>query len=468
MSRQTTCILLFILISVSSYLPAQNSFSIEQAVQYAITHHNKIKLDSINIQDATANMKELRAIGMPKLNGSAGYNYFLEVPAFAAPDFITPAVKGILQATGVANDYPDINALQSQSGGKLGFQQKNNLSLSLDASMLVFDGTYIVALRAAKAYQELTQAQAALTPIDLRNTVTEAYHSILIVQQNKEMLLKNIENLKNIRAQTVEIFKNGFNEQLDIDRLDLSISTLKLTVDNLDRSIEIMKDLLKFQMNYPKSESIMLSDSFSNVFNQSFVNQELATAKLNPKNRVEYNLLQKTINLSAMDIERYKMGYLPNAVLIGSFQRQFQSENIFKSGGTWLPTSLVGIQINMPIFDGFEKQAKIQRARLVVEKNKVNLAEMERGFNISVQNAQQQYINAIATVEERQKALNLADNIFKVTNIKYNEGLGTSFELKQAEADVYTAQTNLLQAQYELIKSHFEIEKAIGLYQTQD
>ena len=223
-----------------------------------------------------------------------------------------------------------------------------------------------------------------------------------------------------------------------------------------------MKNLLKFQMQFPADQPINLTDSFDELFTLASNHSELAIAARNINDRPEYKVLAKTNELAALDIKRYKMAYWPSLIMIGSFQRSFQSNNIFKSGGTWLPTSLVGAQLNVPIYDGGDKAAKMQRARLTVEKNQVQIDDFNRGVDIALTAAQSQYLIAKETITTRTKALDLANEIYRVATVKYKEGIGSSLEVKQAESDVYSAQNNLLQSQYDLIKAYFDIEKALG------
>lgn len=457
-------LLLCLIVAFISNMNAQNAFSVEEAVNYAIKNHSANKQNEINVADAEQNMRELRAIGLPQLSGSVGYNYYIETPSAPIGDFLTPAIKGILEGTGVAADYPKINDLQPREGGTLSFQQKNNFSAGVNLSWMVFDGSYLVALEAAKGYKELTHLQTEITPNQLRNTVTEAYYAVLIAQKNVSILDKNIANLKVIRDEMAAINKQGLNEKLDVDRIDLSVSSLVSAKSNLERSIELMKDLLKFQMQFPANQPITLTSTFDEVYQQADANAGITDAKLNLTDRPEYNVLMKTNELLGLDLKRYKMSYWPTLVLIGNFSRSFQSDNIFKPGGIWLPSSLVGAQLNVPIFDGYDKSAKKQRARLSIEKNLVTISDFERGVNIAVTSAQNQYMIAKENIRSRQQTLDLANEIFTVSQTKYKQGVGSSLEVKQAEADVYVAQNNVLQAQYDLIKAYFEIEKALGKY----
>lgn len=116
----------------------------------------------------------------------------------------------------------------------------------------------------------------------------------------------------------------------------------------------------------------------------------------------------------------------------------------------------------MPIYDSGMKKAVIQRARIVVEQNTLDRSEFERAGNIEVTNTQKAYLNSIETVKEKQKSLDLAEEIFKVAQTKYKEGVGTSLEISQAETDLYGAQAALIQAQGDVINARFAVEKALG------
>jgi outer membrane protein len=429
---------------ITAYLPmqAQQAFSIEEAVQYGIKNHASIKYDAIKVKDADEQIRSLKASGLPQINGAVDYNYFLEVPQLVLPPEFDP--------TGM--------------GGSVSFQLRNSLAMGINMGMLAFDGSYVVAIKAAKVYRDFIAIQNEQTPINLRIAITQAYYSVLIAQRNKEQLSKNLLVLQDLRKETAAILESGLIEKLDVDRIDLSINTLEATMKNLDRGLEVVKSLLKFQMQYPEDQDITLTDSFENLYDLAVVADQQSVTQHNIKNRIEYNIIDKGIELAGLDITRYRKGYLPSLTLIGSFQRTFQSDNFFKEGGFWLPTSVVGFSLNVPIFDGFAKDANIERAKLTLEKSRLDKSEFERAVGLEVKNARESYLNAIETVKDRERAIALAEEIFRVSQIKYKEGIGSSFEVKQAESDLYGAQANYISAQYEVINSRFTLQKALGVY----
>ncbi|HQW71394.1 MAG: TolC family protein [Saprospiraceae bacterium] len=441
--RNLKHLLLSCFVAISFAANAQQNFSVEEAVQYAIRNHSSTKKDVIKIADAEAQMKAIKATGLPQLNGSAEYQYFIEVPAMPLPKEFDPTGEG----------------------GTIAFQKRNNLNLGLNASMLAFDGSYLVALKAAKLYREYVRSQTEITPITIRKNVTDSYYTVLIAEKNKAQLEKNINIIQTLRKEVGEIYKAGLNEKLDVDRIDLSISNLQSTINVLSRNIEILKNVLKFQMQLPMDQQITLTDNFDVIYNEAQTEQSKSVEQLNIQNRPEYRSIGKGIELAKLDIDRFKKGYLPSLSVFGSFGRGFQSDNIFKSGGLWIPTSLVGIKLAVPIYDGGAKKANIQRAQIVVETNIIDRNDFERATNLEVINAQQSYLNALETVKDKQKSLDLAQEIFRVSQVKYKEGIGASFETQQAEAELYSAQAGLIQAQSEVITSKFAIEKALGNFE---
>jgi len=458
--------LLLALVHTGVSISAQNNFSVEEAVQYAIKNHSSTKKDFAKIADAEAQMNALRATGLPQISGSAEYQYFIEVPSFPTPDFGSGTYQAFLDFKLV--DEKELEAyLDNLPKGPqtISLQKRNNLNLGLSGSMLAFDGSYLVALKAAKFYREFIKSQTEITPITIRKSVTDSYYTVLIAEKNKNQLEKNLSVMQNMRREISEIYKSGLNEKLDVDRIDLSISNLQSTINNLNRNIEILKNVLKFQMQYPLDQEITLTDSFDEVYEDSKNDNGKSVEQLNINKRPEFRMMGKGIELANLDIERYRKGYLPSLNVIGSFSRGFQSDNIFKSGGLWIPTSLVGLQLNVPIYDGGLKKANIQRARIVVEQNTIDRADFERATNLEVLNAQKAYLNALETVVEKQRSLDLAQEIFRVAQVKYKEGIGASFETSQAETELYSAQAAMIQAQADIITSRFAIEKALGNFE---
>lgn len=451
--------LLFSSFLVQSVIVGQESFNLEQAIKYSQEHSTRLKIQKLDVQDAKDQIAEYYAIGYPKLGAKVGYNYFINVPTSILPDFISPAIYEIL----VKEKLLPTNNATYGGGVPVQFGTKNNLNASLELSTLIFDGSFFVGLKAQKLYKELITKQIAQSEADVRYQVTKAYLASLVVKENLQVLEKNRSNLQNVYKELNEIFKAGFVEKLDVERIELSLQQLESEKEKLDRIAGIAENLLKFQMNYPLDQPLIQSQTLDDILKSSYIEIMDPSIRLNPQARPEYTVIDQAIKLSQINIKRYKGSYLPSLFGFASHQESLQRNKLFDSkDNSWFPTTVVGLNLNVPIFDGFDRKAKISKAKTVLFRTELQRSEFERGVQLEFENAKTQYINALTSLDSRKKSLALAEKIYNTSKIKFKEGVGSSLEITTAERDLYQAQANILDAQYNLIVTKVELDKALG------
>jgi len=442
----------------SCSIRAQSSFSLEEAIAYGIEHQNAMKLNDLEIASADSDIKEIRSIGIPKVNGAIDYNYYFYVPKQPIQDFIGPAVYSILEAEGL----PTTTQGPPQTF-ELSFVQPQQLNLGLSANALVFDGSYIYAIKASKLYKDLVRKQKDATADQVKNNITKAYLSILIVEENKRTLKDNIFTLEKSLNEVKAMYEAGFMESLDVDRLQLSYDNLNTQVENLNGLIELSKNLLKFQMGYPLDDEIALSEDINELilkFDAEVLSDDIV---IDPNKRSEFQVLNTTQELNQLDLKRNKAGYLPNVGAFASFQESLQRTNLFDGDQTgFLPTGLLGFKVNVPIYDGGEKSAKIQKVKLNIEKVDVQKDEFTRGMTLQVKNAQVAMSNAKRNLENRRKTLAMTKSIYDRTKIKFTEGVGSSVEVTQAENGLYQAQAEVISSLYDLLQAKVDLDIALG------
>lgn len=449
----------FIVLQLSAY--AQKSFNLEEAVKFAKTNNLKLNTQKLDIRDVDSQIKEYYAIGMPKLTGSVSYNYFLKLPTSIFPNFLDPAVYEILFDE---NLLPRRDIAQG-AGVPVQFGTKHNLTASLDFSTLLFDGSFFVGLKAQKLYRELIIKQINQTESEVAYNVTKAYMAALAIQENLKLVEKNISNLEKVKKELSEIYAAGLIEKLDVDRIELSLQNLTTEKEKLDRINAISLNILKFHLNYPVSDSILLTEPLSEVLNKSYLEVMDPSIQLNIQQRPEYPVIAQSLRLTEINIKRHKVSYLPSLYGFASLQESLQRNKLFDTDDNdWFPTALVGLNLNIPIFDGFDKKAKIGRAKVLNEKTRMQLTEFEHAAQLEFTNARTQYLNASVTIESRKKSLALADKIYETARIKFKEGVGSSLEVTTAERDVYQSQANLLEAQINLINAKADLDKSLGKF----
>lgn len=429
------------------------SMSLQQCIDYALSHKSSVLDAELDKKIAQQKVREITGIGLPQINGSAEQQIFLKQPTSFLPDFLSPSVYGILIKEGL------VPQSSMPPGGGLfpvKFGTKYNTSAGISASQLLFDGTYFLGLKASKTYVELSQKSIQRTKVDVIAAVSKAYYSVLINKERQQLLNANVTRLERMLYELTAMKTEGFVEQLDVDRLTVATNNLKTQANSVDQLLEISYNLLKFQMGMENTENITLTDKLAA---QNFTEDNTENATYS--NRPEYALMQTGKMLMEMDVKRNQFGYLPNLVAYGSYSTSSQ-RNKFGDFDKWYGTAILGFKMGVPIFDGFQKDARIQTAKLTLQKTNNDIKMLEQAIDLDLNSNRILYNNNIKTVAMQKKNLELAQEIVRVTQIKNKEGVGSNLEIINAETSLKEAETNYYSALYDLIISQVDLQKAKG------
>lgn len=412
--------------------------SLPDCIQYAYDNNPQIRIAQLQITDAECQIRESKSIGYPQLSASIGYQYFIQRPGIPASALGIPG----------AGDE------------KVAFNAYHSLTPGFTWNQLLFSNSYLVGLRAARYYKAYVEQQVAVTKRELRNAVTDAFLPALLISENLAILDKNVGNLEKLLSETKATNQAGFAEQLDVDRLELSLSTLRAERDNLVRQREVVVNALKFAMGMPVKQEIALSGNVQQLLAE-YTSADPG-AEVNFSNRPEYVQLLKGRDLNAIQIELYSKTWMPTVSAFVQYQPGFQGA--FGNDTKWffIPAAIAGVSVNVPIWDGGTTRARRERAVLSVQTIDAQKQLLENAITLEVENARKQYLNATERVKSQQKNLDLAQRIYNTTQTKYKAGVGSSFELVSAEQQLYSAQQSLMQAQYDLLTARVGIKKALG------
>lgn len=421
-------------------------FTLEEAISYATSNHTSVQKIKYDLEYSRAQLKEYTAVGIPKVTAKLDYNYFIHLPtslipasAFAPPG--TPVDE---------NEY-----IEAQFG------TRNQFTADVTLSTLVFNTSYFIGLKASQSLIELTRKQGNITIQELKYNVRNAYLTVLIAAENKEILEKNIENLKKTLRETQDFYENGLVELLDVDRLKLSLANLEAELGVVNRQVELARNVLKFQMNYPLENPIELSDDLEKLM--IIADEEDLDGKIPFGSRPELAVLKQSKYLNELNLKRYKMNYVPSLSAFISHQQTLQRNNLFdgKAPG-FFPTTVLGFSLNIPIFDGLDSKAKVEMTEIDIKRINLQMTEFKNGMSSKVYNARTNYRNAQERFDNQKKSLDLAERILNTTKIKYNEGVGSSLELVQAERDLYTTQANYINTLYDFVVAKTSLDQALG------
>ena len=416
------------------------SYSLDQAIEYALQNHNDIKRNLLERSDAEWQVKEYWSRGLPQVNGNIGYQYFFEIPTTILPEeFSMPGQSNEVQ-----------------------FGTKNNLTAGLSANALLFDGGFLVGLKAQRAYKELVESKVGQTERDIRVNITKAYLNVLVLQESEDIVTGNIASITKTKNETVALYDNGFAEQLDVDRMELTLLNLEAELESLLQIIESTKVILKFQMGYPTSENIELTDDINRIEATRPVDDELDDSDWTYQDRVEFGLLDQGIGLTDINIRAIKAQYLPTLTASVNYSQSLQSDELFDKDNQWFPTGIAGLNLAVPIYDAKGKKSKIERAKLQREELLLQRNDLERLVETEVATANIYLENAKRSLSLSVASQNLSEKIYNTTLIKYKEGVGSSLEVNIAEIDMLAAQRNYISALFDYLIARTDLERALG------
>jgi len=422
----------------------EGSFSLPQAVEYAIKNNINVKNSQLDAVSAEARIGEIRAAGLPQVSANLGLidNLIIQrifLPASFGGD-TTPGAAPIAAKFGV------------------NYQGSANATLN----QLIFSGSYFIGLKAAATYRELAQKNITQSKVTVAENVTKAYYSAQVAEERAKVLDLNITRVDSLMRETQIMNQSGFVELLDVNRLEVQINNLKTERQKVQNLIELSYALLKYQMGMALTEPIKLTDNINDV-NVDMLKPGVAGTELSYANRIEYSLLDTQEKLAMLDIRNTKSGYLPTVSASLGYGHNNGRDKLGDLFSTkWFNSSVLSLNVNIPIFDGFSKRYQLDQKKITLDKVKNGQTLLKQTIDLQASQADITIKNAYATLETQKRNQDLAAEIVRVSKIKYKEGVGSNIEVINAESSFKEAQTNYFAALYDLLIAKVDLSKARG------
>jgi outer membrane protein TolC len=435
-----------LVIATMPWLKAQDgSYSLKEAIDYAIQKNINVKNAQLDAISAEARIGEIRSAGLPQVTAN-----------FNLSDNL------IIQKVIVPANLFDPNAPSDAAPLALPFGIKYSGSASATLNQLIFNGSYFIGLKAAATYRELAQKGVTQSKVSVAEAVTKAYYSAQVAEERAKVLDLNLNRIDSLMRETKALNESGFVELLDVTRLEVQINNLRTERQKVQNLIELSYSLLKYQMGMPLTESVKLKDSIEESSADGLAVISLNN-DLNYNNRIEYSLLTTQEKLADLDIRNIRSGYLPSvsaSIGYGHNNGRDRFSDLFST--QWFNNSLLSLNINIPIFDGFSKKYQIDQKKIARDKVKLNQTLLEQSINLEANQASITIKNAYATLQNEKRNRDLAGEVVRVSKIKYKEGVGSNIEVINAESAFKEAQTNYFAALYDLLIAKVDLSKARG------
>lgn len=415
------------------------SFTLEEAIAFALeNNYSAINADR-DLIDAQKQKWETIADGLPQISGAVNYQNQL--------------IQQVVQLPGeIAGGEPGTFV-------EVVFGQPQQVTASATLRQKIFDGSYIVGVQATKAFLRYSNNNNEKTAQEVRKSVVESYGNVLLAQESVDILRKNKETLDKNLYETTKLYENGLGDEESVDQLKITLSSIENQLKNAIRLEEITLQMLNVVMGLDLDAPTQLKEDLENL-TQEQIDLGIMESNLNLENNVDYKI---ALNLNEQRFFEWKLaksralptlsGFVSYGAL--SFGNEF---SFLDRGQDYFEFSSFGVDLSIPIFSSLKRSASTQRAKIALEKAKTQLTEAEQQIRLQLENAKSNYVLAIEQYQTSKENLALAERIENKNQIKYSEGLASSFELRQAQTQLYTAQQEYLQYMVDVINKKTELE----------
>ncbi len=419
------------------------SFSLQQTIDFALQNQKEVKNAVIDEEIAHQKVNELLGAGLPQLNGNFDLKDFL--------DFPTTVIPGGGPFGGAPGSYQTF---------KFGAQYQ--ASAGIDASQLLFSSDYFLGLKAANIFVDLSKKSTERTKIETVVTVSKAYYTVLINQERIKLMDATIARVKKTMDDTKALLDNGFVEKIDYDRLTVTYNNLLVEQEKVQRLLELGSYLLKYQMGMDIKASLALTDKLEDVKFEPTKNT--FAEKFDYSKRSEYNLFETQHQLALLDLKRNRLAFLPTAVAYASLSETAMRSkfDLFKLTTPWYPMILIGAKVTVPLFTGFRGHIRTQQAKLKLTQAENNLDFIKKSIDLELASSSAALKNASSSLENQKKNIAIAEDVVRVSKLKYEQGVGSNLELISAETALKEAQTNYYSALFDAIVAKLDADKANG------
>jgi outer membrane protein len=418
-----------------------HSLTAQDAIALAKKNNIQVKTALTNLAIQEQTNKEVTALALPQISGTGSTTDYFSIPVTLVPGEFFGGAPG---------SYIPVK-----------FQTKYSASGGVNLTQTLFDGTVFVGLKARTAALDYYRKAIDLTVEDLSVNVYKVYYQLVVSRTQIQLEDSNIARAAKLLKDTRVMNQNGFAEKLDVDKAAVQLTNLQTAELNTATTIINGFTSLKFLIGIPAQDSIILTTAFDEADLTSGVSIDTT---YNYQNRYDYQYLEIQKQLNDYDIKRYKAAYYPVLNLNGSYQKNALSNtyDVFSTSGTWFTTSYVGLSLNVPIFDGFAKSARLKKAKLTAALTGDQVENLKLNIGQEVAIARNNFINAITTMNSQKSNMQTAETVYAQTKKKFESGLSSNTDLSNSQNDLITAQANYVNALYTAVIAKVDFLKAIG------
>ncbi|TDN95208.1 outer membrane protein TolC [Salegentibacter sp. 24] len=435
-------ILLIPLNSIAQETQEEYSFSMEEAIKFGLENNYSAINAKKDIQIALKQKWEIIAQGLPQISATADYQNYLKQPVTLLPAEITGGEPGTFTP--------------------VTFGTQQNVNATATWNQLIFDGSYIVGIQSAKTLLQISENAKTKTNLQVKEAVINAYGNVLLAEENVAILKKNVENVQQNYDETNEIYKSGLAEQEDVEQLEITLLSLKNNLSKSMRMLDIAYEMFNLTLGIPVDTPVILTEELEKLAIQYF-DLQLLRKDIPIEENIDYRIAANTAESRQIEVKLEKAKALPSlsGFLNYGVQGFSQEFTFLNEDQEYFGQSILGVSLNIPIFSSGMRNARTQQKEIAYEQALIELQRTENEIKRQINSAKSDYEFSLENYLVQKKNLELAQRIENKNQIKFFEGLASSFELSEAQRQLYQAQQNYLQSMLNVITAKVELENLL-------
>lgn len=425
--------------------------SVSEAREYAIENNRTVQSSRIDINIAERRIKENLASGMPQVRLDANYLHQFQVPEISFGPFLDPSTlpSGPVTGDDIRNAYMDSPLIP------LGV--RDNTTIDLVLSQLIFSGQYLVALKTAKVVRELSEKNLVRTEDQVRESVAVSYYVILILQENIRLLNETGSTLDKMYEEISIMNREGLNEETDVDQVKINLSNIRATVSSMEAQLEMAQKQFKYLLGVNFQLPVELTDSIGGIVQEGNL-RYLTSLVFEIESNIDYQLMGLQVNVSEKMLKLEKAKYLPT---ISAFYRHQEQTN--QPAFNFAVKDVIGASLNFPLFASGMRSARVSAARFDLEKARLNQLDTEMGLTMQYETARNNYQSAYNTFVINRESMDLSRKVYDRAIIKFREGVSSSLELTQIQNQFLAAESNYYNSLLTLLRSKAELDRILRI-----
>ncbi|MBP8793472.1 MAG: TolC family protein [Lutibacter sp.] len=419
------------------------SLSLEQAIAYGLKNSYATINASRDIDAAKLKKWETTTIGLPQISATIDYQNWIKQQVSLLPaEFFG----------GNAGEFAEV-----------AFGTKHNMNATATLTQLIFDGSYLVGLQSAKTYLKISENAKEKTELSIREAIINSYGNVLLSEESIGILTNNIATLEQNLTEINQIYLNGLAEEESVEQLQITLSSVKSQLLKVKQLKDVAYKMLNITLGIDIQTKTTLTDNL-NYLATKYTDINVLSNEFDVENHIDFKIAKNNETASELLLKLEQSKALPTLSSFVNFgyAGYGQEFEFTKKDQKWFDSSLLGVSLNIPIFSSLGRSSRTQQAKIELEKSKTLLTETAQKLQLQLESAKTEYNYNVSEFETSKQNLKLAERIEKKQQIKFFEGISTSFELSEAQRQLYTTQQNYLQTMLNVIASKAALDNALN------